>query len=464
MKATMGMNYRLMKTEINQMNREMYELRERATSGKKVSRPSDDPSAIRPVLSFKKQIQQNEKFQDNVSIAKSNMEICDTKLGQISDAIVRIKETAIQAENGSYDQNNRDTLADQVSSSMDQILDIANSKSDGKYIFAGFNDLTKPFVTNDRGAIESQGDSRQKEIEISPGERIQVNLSGEKLLMGREDTNGDGYLEISGANIFQEIRKTELAMRGYEGQIVDNSGQALSEEEYLNGDPETGVQRLVDAGGEPIYDNSGDGIVDDPGDQIALEHNGQPIYLTKLLDVNGNAVTIGDLESPEDYNLGSSADPSAELTDTAMDKAVYIHKNGDIAKYDKDGEPVLTDDSGNAVEKSTDVGGGYVSLLESGEPMQKMYIPELTDQMNELDNAMTRVSRCRGQMGNNTARVEDASNQLEESIIDMEEALSSYEDADITKVYSELVEQQTALKAALNISSRIAQLSILDYM
>lgn len=465
MKATMSMSYRLMKSEINQMNQEMYNLRERVTSGKKVSQPSDDPSVIRPVLSFRSQIQRNEKFQDNISIAQSNMNIYDTKVGQISDSLVKIKDTAIQGVNGSYDQNNKDILADQISQLKSDIQDIANSRVNNKYAFAGFNDLTKPFVTNDQGVIESQGDVRQKELEISPGETIQVNLTGEEFLMGRKDTNGDGYLENSGVNIFQEIKKTELAMRGHEGQIVDASGEALSDSEYLDGDPETGVQRLVDDAGNPIYDKS--------GDQIAIEHDGQPIYLTELRNVEGETVTIGDLENPESYNLDSSNDPPVpanELTAAALDKAVYIHKNGDIAKYDKDGEPVLTDDTGNAVEKSPAAGGGYVSLLEeSGQPMQKqpmqmMYVPELTNQLDELDNALNQVSRYRGQMGNNAARVKDASEQLEESVLDIKEALSSYEDADIAKLYSELVQQQTALQAALKVSSRIAQLSMLNYM
>jgi len=459
MKATMSMSYRLMKSEINQMNQEMYNLRERVTSGKKVSQPSDDPSVIRPVLSFRSQIQRNEKFQDNISIAQSNMNIYDTKVGQISDSLVKIKDTAIQGVNGSYDQNNKDILADQISQLKSDIQEIANSRVNNKYAFAGFNDLTKPFVSNDQGVIESQGDVRQKELEISPGETIQVNLTGEEFLMGRKDTNGDGYLENSGVNIFQEIKKTELAMRGHEGQIVDASGEALSDSEYLDGDPETGVQRLVDAAGDPIDDDS--------GDQIAIEHDGQPIYLTELRNVEGETVTIGDLENPESYNLDSSnvpPDPANELTAAALDKAVYIHKNGDIAKYDKDGDPILTDDTGDAVEKSAAAGGGYVSLLESGQPMQKMYVPELTNQLDELDNALNQVSRYRGQMGNNAARVKDASEQLEESVLDIKEALSSYEDADIAKLYSELVQQQTALQAALKVSSRIAQLSMLNYM
>jgi flagellar hook-associated protein 3 len=382
------------------------------------------------------------------------MEIADTKVDQISNDLIHIKELAIQAENGSYDQINKDTLADQVGKMYSEILDLANSQVNGKYIFAGFNDLTKPFVANEAGAIESQADQRAKELEIAPGETIEVSLSGENLFMGREDTDGDGYLENTGSAIFQEIQKTELAVRGFQGQIVDTSGTAIAESQYLNNDSESGIQRLVDGSGVPIYDDS--------GDEISLQHGGQPIYLTTLRDIDGNTVTIGDLENPEDYNLDS---PGNDLTSAAMNKEVYLHKNGDIVRYDQNGDPILTDDAGNAVEKSAAAGGGYVALLDSGnQPMQMMYVPELTDQLDALDNALNQVSRYRGLMGNNAARVDRASLQLEESVNDMKETLSAYEDTDIIKAYSDLLQHETALQAALNVSSRVAKLSILNYM
>jgi len=47
---------------------------------------------------------------------------------------------------------------------------------------------------------------------------------------------------------------------------------------------------------------------------------------------------------------------------------------------------------------------------------------------------------------------------------DLKQILGKYEDADITQTASQIVQQETALKAALNVSSRMSEISILNYM
>ncbi|RMF48121.1 MAG: flagellar hook-associated protein 3, partial [Deltaproteobacteria bacterium] len=50
MRATMGTTYRSLIGNLNRINYRLEDLRVQAASGKKLQRPSDDPSAIRPTL------------------------------------------------------------------------------------------------------------------------------------------------------------------------------------------------------------------------------------------------------------------------------------------------------------------------------------------------------------------------------------------------------------------------------
>ena len=47
--------------------------------------------------------------------------------------------------------------------------------------------------------------------------------------------------------------------------------------------------------------------------------------------------------------------------------------------------------------------------------------------------------------------------------VDLQQTLSRYQDADAIETFNEIVKQETAFQAALSVTSRISQISILDY-
>jgi flagellar hook-associated protein 3 FlgL len=93
---------------------------------------------------------------------------------------------------------------------------------------------------------------------------------------------------------------------------------------------------------------------------------------------------------------------------------------------------------------------------------------DITDEddglLEKVEQGADQVRRLRGRMGNNAWRIERASEQLNGAAIEFEKILSSYEDADALEVFSQLVQQETAFEAALNVTTRISKLSILDFM
>lgn len=85
-------------------------------------------------------------------------------------------------------------------------------------------------------------------------------------------------------------------------------------------------------------------------------------------------------------------------------------------------------------------------------------------EMNNLDLGAEQISRYRAQMGNLGARVENSQVGMEDAKIEMQKVLSRYEDADIVKVLSDMTQQETAFKAALEITGRVNKLTILDFI
>lgn len=226
MKATQGTTYRSLQAQINQMGLRLETLRNTAASGKKLNRPSDDPAAIRPVLDTRTQIRATDRYLNTMGSALDKMQALDGHMGHVENVLVRVKELAINSINGSLSAQDQDTLAQQVSAMKAELLDVANAQVNGKYIFAGFSETTKPFVANpaydpaDPASLPVlfQGDGNATELEIAPGETIQVALTGNAIFQGA----GTG-----GIDLFNVLTKIEEAMRGNDPAGISTQLEAL---------------------------------------------------------------------------------------------------------------------------------------------------------------------------------------------------------------------------------------------
>ena len=91
-------------------------------------------------------------------------------------------------------------------------------------------------------------------------------------------------------------------------------------------------------------------------------------------------------------------------------------------------------------------------------------MPTLDDLLATLETTADESRSARGLMGNNAKRIETSREHLEGVKIDLQQILSRYEDVDLIDVFSEIAQTETALEAALKVTSRVSELSIMDFM
>ncbi|EAT17101.1 flagellar hook-associated protein FlgL [Desulfuromonas acetoxidans] len=262
---------------------------------KRVNVASDDPSAVRAIENARSQMTMSDRYIENIETVQDGMDIVDGYLDTVENIMQRIQEITTAAINSSLSDADAVTYADEVATLKEQLVDVANTQVNGKYLFAGFTDDTQPFsVDAVSGDVSYDGTTDIKYVEVGPGETVQSNLTGDVLFT-------------------------------------------------------------------------------DPVDVFAV---------------------FDDLEA----NL----------------------RAGDVA----------------ALQVSLDA------------------IEPATDQ----------IRTQRSLMGNDNARLEDNRAMLEEVKLQMKTTLSRYEDADMIEVFSDMTQAETALEAALAVSSRLNSLSLLDYM
>jgi flagellar hook-associated protein 3 FlgL len=199
MKTTLSTSYRNMQSLLDQMSTKMANLNSQAASGLRVTKASDDPSAVQPILSTRAQMTQNTQYQSTMSTAADHYSIVDTQLSNVQNLLVQAKEIAVQAGNGTYTSTDLATLQGQITQVKAAMVDLGNAQVNGKYLFSGYKDDTQPFSGN---PPTYSGDDNHQEIAIGPSQKVQTNVTGNEVFMGAG----------GGVNVFTILTNMESAL------------------------------------------------------------------------------------------------------------------------------------------------------------------------------------------------------------------------------------------------------------
>lgn len=474
MKVTSQMTFRLMQSEINNINNRLQDLRQEAATGKKFNQPSDDPSAVRPVLNYSKQIQANQRFQENMGMAHNKLQAQDTHLDHAENTLTKAKQHTIQAISGAINENDKEILADQVGQMKNELLDTANTQVNERFMFSGYEEETQPFQKDADGTVRYHGDDNAKKAEIAPGEKLEVSIPGRELFMGEKDTNGDGNADTKlGSDPFRTLDNIEALMRQDNPKVSGSFGGNYEGWEYEDNNNYDEISFDLKLGGTNL------GTVDV---DMSNDHSGDPITSEDdLANEIGHQIANDLSPSSKDPSGNNLKDDGHSVTfqDSGNDLTIIRSGNGfefettnqtpfQVTNFDEtsvNSDPAGPDVHKNAVMRvSSDAGSKGDTILSSSNDSAEISGTDLNEQLGELDEAMTRFRKYRGEKGITMNRVETSIDAKAQAENDLKQILGKYEDADITETSSQIVQRETALKAALNVSSRMSEISILNYM
>jgi len=238
MKVTQNSTYRLMQTNLERITTKLQDLQTQGATGRKLNTPSDSPASIGPVISTRTQISNTDRYLNTMGVASDGMKSTDGYLASVENVLQQAKTITNNAINASLNDADRATLADQIKQLKQQLLDSSNASVNGKYIFAGYEEDTKPFTENASydpatydptnpatWPVQYNGDANAVNLEITPGEYTQTNITGNELFLGISQTSWDSatYTRGSGQiDIFHVLSQTEDAIRA--GNVDDPTG------------------------------------------------------------------------------------------------------------------------------------------------------------------------------------------------------------------------------------------------
>jgi len=174
------------------------------------------------------------------------------------------------------------------------------------------------------------------------------------------------------------------------------------------------------------------------------------------IDTSTGITTIQDLL---DAINGSNLDITASLN--AAQTGIQIANNDPTRTLIVSNADDTRTASSLGVFGSTDVLGSMILLTQSLHDNDREGVSAL---VGTLETAMNAVLNQRASTGAKVIRMETTLSRLEDYDVNYTKLLSQVEDADITKLITDLAMAQNAYQSALNAAARIIQPSLLDFL
>ncbi|MBI5334452.1 MAG: flagellar hook-associated protein FlgL [Burkholderiales bacterium] len=178
---------------LQRRQQDMVDVQGQMTTGKRVSKPSDDPVAAARAERAAALISRAEADQRTADTSRNVMTLTESALGQAVDLLQTARETMVQAGNGTYTPAERDALATKLQQIREQLFATANrSDGAGGYLFGGQGSSAPPFVDTVGGVdYIGQGGNNQ----ANAGEPVPLTTDGRAVWL--QASSGNGVFETA---------------------------------------------------------------------------------------------------------------------------------------------------------------------------------------------------------------------------------------------------------------------------
>ncbi|MGB6680471.1 MAG: flagellar hook-associated protein FlgL, partial [Candidatus Bathyarchaeia archaeon] len=188
MRVTQSMLSNNMLRNLTKSYSKMGTLQEQINTGKKISKPSQDPVVAIKGMGYRTDLEKVEQFQRNIGEVNNWLDSSDDSLDKVGLALQRVQELVTDAANDTKTPEDRAKIQKEISQLRDQIQSLGNTRVGDKYIFSGTKTLT-PLFSKDVGgnvtiggtvpsAPPTPGFNNEVNIAIYDGIELTVNSKG----------------------------------------------------------------------------------------------------------------------------------------------------------------------------------------------------------------------------------------------------------------------------------------------
>jgi flagellar hook-associated protein 3 FlgL len=180
----------------------MNRAQQQVSSGRRIERPSDDPTGAASATRLRAQMADIDSFTRGIADAQTWLGIQDTALQSASTLLTRAKELATQAGNSAHNATSRGAIATELEGIRSQLAALANTQQQGQAVFGGFSAVAVELTATTAAYVGSDGGSVLRQV--SPEQVVTVNSDGAQVF---------GFDAGYGLDVFSALADLASAVR-----------------------------------------------------------------------------------------------------------------------------------------------------------------------------------------------------------------------------------------------------------
>jgi len=444
---------------------------EMVATGKSILRPSDDAVGTSAALSVHRQKGGVSAYLSAITTARPHLATASSQLQSASAQLTEARALIVQGMSGTLADEDREALAGQLELLVEGLIEIGNSRSGERFLFAGTETATQPFhevVEDGRHRVVYRGNSTEQSILIGRDVELQLNVPGEEIF-GRFEYTGVGF----------------AGMTGVSTGVSASSGEGFHDvhvrHDVTTGAPTEGIA-LAAGGADDTIVGPHTVTIDGVNGMAQLGSGPKtsigtplPTDLT-LRDADGSTVDL-------DFSAWSGASTSFVLTGEASlafnggaYQAITLTET-DLELVDEGRGAVLHLNTTGITRAATELvtyrgtANIFDSLAGVAEDLRNEPGLPLTDalerarsRLGEFDRNHKNLLIATGRLGARTDRLDTTEARLQDLHVHLESLVSRIEDADLTTVVLDMNKADQTLQVAQATGARLLQQTLLNFL
>lgn len=162
-------------------------------SGRRLEIPSDDPDSVSHLLQVRAELARLDQNRQDLQRVNTEAEAADAAMQSGVKLMDRVRTLATQGASSFVSTETRQGLADEVGDILKRLVALANTESDGRYIFAGDNDLQPPYIWDDAAVAPAmpwglyQGTGANRKVEHPTGALMSIARDAQAIFANPDD-------------------------------------------------------------------------------------------------------------------------------------------------------------------------------------------------------------------------------------------------------------------------------------
>jgi flagellar hook-associated protein 3 FlgL len=462
---------------------------------KKIQRPSDDPTVAVRALKYRTTLSEIDQYLTNIKDATSWMDATETCLKQVNERLNSMIDYCTQAATGTYNEDDRKDIVTQLQQFSAYIYEQnANADYAGRYLFTGF-----------RTDVPMLFDSSQTNVTYTITENVDVNnINNYQYVYGEAtyDANSDASAYAAQASQFETAHRALLSYDDLDTTqavtvtYTDSSGaevtvnaitKSIADDTTYNEHLHPGDNEVyfVPETGELVFGNT---VYDSvrAGKNLSVEYKKtnfekndvRPEHYFNCSTVDNDtgetAVygTAGSQNMMYQINFSQTLTVNTEGCDSidlsvgrAIEDVANICNDLDVMEANLTSVEKRISDCSEADTTTLANLNELKNQIETEISLQKTVLTDtLSATITTCQDAKDKLNVALADHGSRYNRMTMTKSQLENQQLDVEEAKSDNEDADLGEAYINFSEADLLYQATLQGTSKILGQSLLNFI